>query len=245
MAVSLVATVVLLPKTPPPARRERVSEPIKALRHRSLATTSAVGLLYNWGFFTLLGYSPFLMHLSPLKLGAVFCGWGILVAIFAVWGAPALRARFGTPRTLYVNFALLGLDLAVIGIWPGNRTVVIAAVIVAGAFIGITNTLVTTAVMSVAPVERPVASATYGFVRFIGGGLAPFVAAKLVEHVNVHVPFFLGTATVLLAAGLLATVHRALSAADRGEIVQPELSDLDRVEHEDELAVGAALGSES
>jgi hypothetical protein len=32
--------------------------PIKALRHRSLATTSVVGLLHNWGFFTLLGYSP-------------------------------------------------------------------------------------------------------------------------------------------------------------------------------------------
>ena len=57
----------------------------------------------------------------------------------------------------------------------------IICVIIAGAFIGVNNTLVTTAVMSIAPVERPVASATYGFVRFIGGGLAPFVASKLVS----------------------------------------------------------------
>jgi len=77
--------------------------------------------------------------------------------------------------------------------------VVIAAVIVAGAFLGVNNTLVTTAVMSIAPVERPVASATYGFVRFIGGGLAPFAAAKLAEHYNVHVPFLIGTATDLAA----------------------------------------------
>jgi MFS family permease len=216
---------------------------ILALRHRALATTSIVGLLYNWGFFTLLGCSPFLMHLSPLRLGAVFCGWGVLVALFAVFGAPRLKARFGTPGTLYVNFALLAADLAIIGIWPDNVPMVITAVIVAGAFLGVNNTLVTTAVMSIAPVERSVASATYGFVRFIGGGLAPFAAAKLVEHSNTHVPFLVGTATVLAAALVLSTVHRALDAAGRGEITQPELNDLDRFEHEEELQVGAGLGN--
>jgi MFS family permease len=242
MGISLVATVVLLPRTPAPARRESVTEPIRALRHRALATTSVVGLLYNWGFFTLLGYSPFLMHLSPLRLGAVFCGWGVLVALFAVFAAPWLKARFGTPRSLYVNFVLLAIDLAVIGIWPGKPSVVIVAVIVAGAFLGVNNTLVTTAVMSIAPVERPVASATYGFVRFIGGGLAPFAAAKLVEHSNTHVPFLIGTATILAAAIVLRTVHGALDAADRGEIAQPERNELDRVLREEGLQVGAGLG---
>ena len=54
-------------------------------------------------------------------------------------------------------------------------------VIVAGVFIGVNNTLTTQAVMIVAPVERPVASAAYGFVRFIGGGLAPS-RGQLAEH---------------------------------------------------------------
>jgi MFS transporter, ACDE family, multidrug resistance protein len=246
MGIALVATVVLLPATPKPARAERLSEPIKALRHRSLATTSVVGLLYNWGFFTLLGYSPFLMNLdSPQKLGLVFCAWGVLVAIFAVWVAPWMKARLGTARTLYGNFVLMALDLAVIGIWPDRPTVVIVAVVVAGAFIGVNNTLVTTAVMSVAPVERSVASATYGFVRFIGGGLAPYVAGKLVEHYNANVPFLIGAGTVLVAALVLSTVHRALLAADRGEVHQPEPTLLDEVERVDELQVGAAFGSES
>jgi len=246
MGIALVATVFMLPQTPTPERKESITEPIKALRHRALATTSVVGLLYNWGFFTLLGYSPFLMGISsPIKLGLVFCAWGVLVAIFAVFGAPWLKARFGTATTLYANFVLMAADLAVIGIWPDNHTTVIVAVIVAGIFIGVNNTLVTTAVMSIAPVERPVASATYGFVRFIGGGLAPFVAGKLVEHFNAHVPFVLGAGTVLVAAIVLSTVHRALAAADRGEIVQPELTDLDRVEREDELQVAAGIGGES
>jgi MFS transporter, ACDE family, multidrug resistance protein len=105
--------------------------------------------------------------------------------------------------------------------------VVIVAVIVAGAFIGINNTLVTTAVMSIAPVERPVASATYGFVRFIGGGLAPFVAGKLVERYSAHVPFLIATGTVLAAGVVLATVRIALDAADRGAAppAQPVLPD--------------------
>jgi MFS family permease len=246
MAVALVATVVLLPKTPRPARREGITEPIKALRHRSLATTSVVGLFYNWGFFTLLGYSPFLMNIrSPQKLGLVFCGWGVLVALFAIWGAPWLRARFGTARTLYGNFVLMALDLAAIGLWPDRPTVVIVAVIVAGVFCGVNNTLVTTAVMSIAPVERPVASATYGFVRFIGGGLAPYVAGKLVEQYSAHVPFLIGAGTVLLAAVTLATVHRALTAADRGDVQQPEPDELAELERLDEVQVGAGLGNES
>jgi MFS transporter, ACDE family, multidrug resistance protein len=243
MAISLTATLVLLPATPPPARRESITEPIKALRHRSLATTSVVGLLYNWGFFTLLGYSPFLMFLSPIKLGLVFCAWGVLVAIFAVFGAPFVKNRFGTPRSLYVNFALLAADLTVIGIWPGNPTVVIVAVIIAGAFLGVNNTLVTTAVMSIAPVERPVASATYGFVRFIGGGLAPYVAARLVTRYNTHVPFLIGAAVVVAAAVVLSTVHTALDAADRGEIAQPELNDRDRAESDAGVQVAAGVGN--
>src|SRR6185437_11986137 len=83
--------------------------------------------------------------------------------------------------------------------------------------IGLNNTLVTTAVMSISRVPRGVASATYGFVRFIGGGLAPYAAGKMVEHFNVHVPFLVGTCTVLAGAALLATVRPALDAADAAE----------------------------
>ncbi|MGH6654466.1 MAG: MFS transporter [Actinocrinis sp.] len=214
MLIALVATVLLVPQTPRPERRSSISEPLKALRHRSLATTSATGLLYNWGFFTILGYAPFLMHLSPLKLGAVFCAWGVLVALFAVFGAPMLKARFGTPRTLYASLALMAVFSVAIGVWPDHRWVVIAATIASGMCIGVNNTLVTTAVMSIAPVPRPVASATYGFVRFIGGGLAPFAAGKLVEHYNAHVPFVLGAVTVVAGAVVLSTVHGALADAD-------------------------------
>ena len=127
------------------------------------------------------------------------------------------KTRFGTPRTLYASMVLMALVVLAIGIWPGNRWVVIGATVASGIFIGLNNTLVTTAVMSIAPVPRPVASATYGFVRFIGGGLAPYVAGQLVDHYNTHVPFILGAVTVAAGALVLSTVHGALAAADAEE----------------------------
>jgi MFS family permease len=181
--------------------------------------------------------------ITPQQLGLVFFGWGVFVAIFAIWGAPWLKAHFGTAPTLYANFALMAADIALLAVFANNKTVVIVAAIISGIFIGVNNTLVTTAVMSVSPVERPVASAAYGFVRFIGGGLAPFVASKLVVQFNVHVPFWIAAATVASAAILLTAVHRPLAVADLGEMVQPEFDNLDRVEREEEMQVGAGLGN--
>ena len=105
--------------------------------------------------------------------------------------------------------------LAVIGFGTGSPNTVIVATIVSGAFIGINNTLTTQAVMMVSPVERPVASAAYGFVRFIGGGLAPYVAGKIAERYNIHLPFLLGGVAMLLAIVVLSTGHRLLADAER------------------------------
>jgi predicted MFS family arabinose efflux permease len=214
MLIALVATVVLVPATPKPEQPSRLRDPILALRHRSLATASVTGLLYNWGFFTLLGYSPFLMNLDALQLGAVFFGWGILVALFAVFGAPMLKNRFGTARSLDGALGLVALILLLIGLFPDNRVLVIVVVILSGAAVGMNNTLVTTAVMSVSPVPRNVASATYGFVRFIGGGLAPFAAGLMAEYLSVRVPFIVGAVVVVAGAAVLWTVRDALRQAD-------------------------------
>jgi MFS family permease len=219
MAIALIATIVLVPSTPRPDHHTSITAPIKALRHRSLMIMSATAICYNWGFFSLLGYAPFPMHLSAHKLGLVFTGWGVLVAIFSVAVAPRLQRRFGTAPTLYVNLLLLAGVMIVIGAYTSSQATIIVATIVAGAFIGINNTLTTQAVMSVAPVERPVASAAYGLVRFIGGGIAPYVAAKLAEHYNVHVPFYLGAFAFALAIPVLSTGHRVLRIADSGGTV--------------------------
>ena len=216
MSIALVATLFLLPDTPKPEHKSSLSAPLRALTHRGLLTMSIAALLYNWGFFTMLGYAPFPMRLGITQLGWVFFCWGLLVAFFSVVGAPRLQRRFGTGPTLYVALTLFAIDLGVMAIFPDKQAVLVGAVIAAGIFIGINNTLMTQAVMIVSPVERPVASAAYGFVRFIGGGLAPFAAGKLVEHWNLHVPFAIASLAVLAAVGVLASGHTVLKNADRG-----------------------------
>jgi len=220
MAIALIATVVLVEKTPKPPRKTSLSEPLRALRHRGLLTMALTALCYNWGFFTVLGYAPFPMNLSPIRLGLVFTGWGILVALFAVFGAPMLQGRLGIAKTMYLNLAAFAAVVLVIAIWTTDNAVLIPAVIVSGIFIGINNTVTTQAVMTVSPVERPVASAAYSFVRFIGGGLAPYVAGRLVIALNIHVPFYIASGAILLGIVILASAHRLLRDAERVQAEQ-------------------------
>jgi MFS family permease len=210
MGIALVATVVLVRDVPRPPRTVSIVDPLAALRHRGLLTLGLTALLYNWGFFTVLGYAPFPMRLGTHELGYVFTGWGVLVGVFAVFGAPRVQARLGIARALYLNLALFAVDVLVIGLFVHTRAVLVAAVIVSGIFIGTNNTITTQAVMTISPVDRPVASAAYGFVRFIGGGLAPFAAGKLAGAYGDHLPFYLGAAAIAVAIGVLATGHGLL-----------------------------------
>jgi predicted MFS family arabinose efflux permease len=220
MAIALIATIVLVEPTPKPAHKTGLSAPLRALRHRGLLIMSLTALCYNWGFFIVLGYAPFPMNLSPIKLGLVFTGWGILVAIFAVFGAPRLQASLGIAKTMYANLAAFAVVVLVIAIWTTDRAVLIPAVIISGIFIGVNNTITTQAVMTVSPVEKPVASAAYSFVRFIGGGLAPYAAGRMVLAVGIHFPFFIAAGAIVAGIVILATAHGLLSEAERVQAVQ-------------------------
>jgi MFS transporter, ACDE family, multidrug resistance protein len=220
MAIALIATVVLVEPTPKPAHKTSLSAPLRALRHRGLLIMSLTALCYNWGFFTVLGYAPFPMNLSPIKLGLVFTGWGIFVALFAVFGAPRLQASFGIAKTMYANLAAFAVVVLVIAIWTTDRAVLIPAVIISGIFIGVNNTVTTQAVMTVSPVEKPVASAAYSFVRFIGGGLAPYAAGRLVLAVNIHFPFYIAVGAIVAGIVILSTAHGLLTQAEQVQAEQ-------------------------
>ena len=130
----------------------------------------------------------------------------------SVWAAPVLRRRLGAVPALGVALALVAADLVALGLGAESRALIVA-VVVAGAFLGVVNTLLTEMVMHVAPVERPVASAAYSFVRLTGGAVAPFLAGKLAEHIAPDIPFFVGAAAVAIAVGVLAAGRAHLRAA--------------------------------
>jgi MFS family permease len=223
MGIALAATVLFVEDVPRPPQKTSLVDPLKALRHRGLLTMGLTALLYNWGFFTVLGYAPFPMHLGTHQLGYVFTGWGVLVGLFAIFGAPAIQRQLGIAKALYVNLALFAVDVAVIGVFIHSKTVLIVAVILSGIFIGTNNTITTQAVMTVAPVDRPIASASYGFIRFIGGGIAPWAAGKIAASHGDHLPFYLGAGAIAAAIGVLASGHRLLDHAEAAQAIPEPL----------------------
>jgi MFS family permease len=214
MAIGLTAIAVFLPKTPRPTREARVSllEPLRALRHRATRGSGLTAVFYNFGFFTLLGYAPFPLHLSIHKLGYTFTGWGLMLAVFAVFVAPRLSRRFSDVRALAGSLLGVVVLLAVMGVAHSSQATLIVCVICSGAFFGINNTLMTQVVMESAPVARAIASSSYSFVRFCGGAIAPFVAGKLAEHVSVQAPFYFGAAMTAIAIGSLWFYRSSLVA---------------------------------
>jgi MFS family permease len=124
------------------------------------------------------------------------------------------QRALGIAPALYVNLALFAVDVLLIGVFIHSKTALIVLVILSGVFIGTNNTITTQAVMTVAPVERPIASASYGFIRFIGGGIAPWAAGRIAGAHGDHLPFYIGAAAIVGAIGVLATGHRLLEGAE-------------------------------
>ena len=220
MTLALLATTFLLPATPPTGRRTSLADPFTALRHPGLLTLALTALFYNMGFFTLLAFTPFPLDMTAHQVGFIFFGWGLLLAFTSVWAAPRLQRVLGPVPTMLGSLSLFAADLSAMAIWTDSKTVLVVGVIAAGAFLGVNNTVITEAVMGAAPVERPVASAAYSFVRFSGGAVAPYVAGRLGEDVSVHAPFWMGAGVVALAVVVLATGARFL----RGEETPAEHS---------------------
>ncbi len=138
-----------------------------------------------------------------------------------------LQRRFGDVPTVLASLTLFGLDLAMMALFTENKAALVFGVVIAGAFLGVNNTVITETVMGAAPVERPVASAAYSFVRFSGGAVAPYAAGKLGENVSVHAPFWMGAVAVFVGVAILVVGRRFVEAshvppshsADEGELI--------------------------
>ena len=215
MAIALICVVTLVAPTAESADHASVLEPLKALRDRGLRTTSIAALLYNCGLFIVISYASYPMKITAHQLGFVFFGWGVLIAIFATFCAPWAQRHIGTARSLYLTMLLLALDVAAIGYWVERPRIIIICVIASGALIGMNNILLTGTVMGVAQVPGPTASAAYNFVRFLGGGVAPWLAGIAGRRYGHPWAFYVGAAAVVLGLVMLTTMHRLIVQADR------------------------------
>ncbi|SFI92421.1 Predicted arabinose efflux permease, MFS family [Streptosporangium canum] len=201
MAVGFVLIATLLRATPTPAVKTRLGDPLRALAHGGLSTTAFTAFFYNFAFFTILAFTPFILGMSPYGIGAVFFGWGACVALASVFGAPALQRRLGSVKVLHLSLAVLAL--LQVGIALSGHAGIVVFVILSGIPIGLNNTVFTEAAMEVSDAPRPVASAGYNFVRWMGGALAPYIATKLGEDVAPALPYLLGALCCLAGMAVL------------------------------------------
>lgn len=208
MLISFLSISIMF-KEPKDSTKEKIDffAGAKALKNHKLRSIGLIALLYNFGFFTLLAYAPFLMpHFSEMEIGMTFFGWGILLAISSIFLATRFERKIGTFYTLMIGFIGFVICLLLMGINADQPTLVAAALIVAGFFQGIINTLMTTIAMEIPGIKRNIASSTYSFVRFFGGSLAPFVAGMIGAKFGGNYTFYFASAMVLIGI-ILVKVH--------------------------------------
>ncbi|MEO5745037.1 MAG: MFS transporter [Terracoccus sp.] len=237
MAIAFIATAASLPKTPRSPQTTSLMAPIRALGHRGLLTVGITALLYNFGFFTLLAFTPFPLGLGAQQIGFIFFGWGLLLALSSVFVAQWIQRRIGTLAAICAALLGFAVILAVMAVGTGSKTVLVVGVVLSGALLGVNNTLITETVMKISPVERGVASAAYSFVRFGGGAVAPWLAGTLGER-SIHLPFWVGSGAVVLGVLVLLTAKGIFHRLD-AEPGHGAVSVTSRVEAE-ALSVGDA-----
>ncbi|WP_326618604.1 MFS transporter [Streptomyces decoyicus] len=209
MAIGFLAITAFLKEQPKPARKTSLLDPLKALGHGGLASAAVSAFFYNYAFFTVLAFTPFVLNMSPYKSGGVFFAWGVLLAVFSVIVAPRLQHRFGSLKVLGASLLLLAADLLVLGY--GDHTSAVVCTVASGAFIGLNNTVFTELALGVSDAPRPVASAGYNFVRWFAAAAAPFLAPKIEEWTDIHIPFVIAAAAAVAGAAVVALRRRALT----------------------------------
>lgn len=209
MAIGFVCITAFLKEQPRPARKTSLLDPLKALGHRGLASVATSAFFYNYAFFTILAFTPFVLNMTPYKSGAVFFAWGLLLAVFSVLVAPRLQKRFGSLKVVGASLVLLAADLVVLGY--GNHTTAIVCTIASGAFIGMNNTVYTELALGVSDAPRPVASAGYNFVRWFAAAAAPYLAPKIEEWSNIHIPFVVAAVAAVIGAVVVWVRRSALT----------------------------------
>lgn len=231
MVIGLAAAIALLPKPTNTATKASLWAGFKALRRPQLLLLSTVALCYNFGFFTLLAYSPYPLEAAAKsvgvsfgahELGLVFFGWGLALAFTSVLAAPRLTRRFGLLPVLSVNFAMFAACLITMAIGAQSLPTLVSTVVAAGLFLGVLNTALTEAVMEATDLPRSITSSTYSGVRFLGGAVAPLVTGPLAEMAGAGAPYCVATVAVLGSMAILVSGRRLFTDISRPHVTSQE-----------------------
>jgi MFS transporter, ACDE family, multidrug resistance protein len=235
MAVAFIAIITMLRGEVEKPQPVSISAPFRALAQPALGLLAVAALFYNMGFFILLAFSPLVLSalgIETMQMGYVFFGWGLALAITSVWLAPRLLERFRRTTVLIATFLLLAIDLAAGAFTIHNSVGLIVVIVVGGLLLGVVNTTLTEAVMEATDLPRAVASSSYSGVRFLGGAVAPPLAAALAGLAGDWLPYVFAGVVVIIAALVLVF--------GRSRLARVDMRGADAVEEVEAVAIGDA-----
>ena len=225
MAIGIIVTMAFVGE---PQNKEKPRTPveiIEALGDSGVRTNSIIAFGYNFGFFTILAYTPLtLAGLTTIELGVTYFLWGILVAFSSVILVPRLIRVIERLKLLEVNLFIFALLFIIMGELPEYR---LEAVVVSGIFCGISNASFTSLAMEVSPFSRSVSSAAYNFLRWAGAAIAPILAGFLGQTYGLSFPFFVVVPVILVTSGALffyAPRLRHSIATNYSRLTRPNLN---------------------
>jgi len=197
--------------------RPLIGEPIISVIMVTFGVASVIRGFLNltWGSdtrpFPVL-FSPEPIHLGPVPVSPVhlwsFVGVLILLAVFSVVVAPRLRLRFSSVALAGTGMVCMAAVLVAIAF--GAVPVVITAVVLSGAVMGVSNTVYTEMALEVSDAPKPVASAGYNFVRWFAGVIAPYAAPEIAERFNAETSFIIAALAALIAGAILIAMRSRL-----------------------------------
>ncbi|MEV7609235.1 MFS transporter [Microbacterium sp. NPDC089320] len=214
MAIAFLAVLVLLRGTEEKRTPVAFSAPFRALGRPALAILAIAAFFYNIGFFILLAFSPFPLGFGAMGIGFTFFGWGVALAITSVWVAPLLMRRMSRTRVILTVLPLLAVDLIAAGLMVDSAAALVTCIVIGGLLLGVMNTVLTEAVMEATDLPRSVASSAYSSVRFLGGAIAPPLAAALWHAFTATIPYLVAAIAVLLAAATIFLGRKILAHID-------------------------------
>lgn len=203
MGLALLLLVAVLPSGDKPPRPESLRAPFVLLKRPRVLAIGIVAVCYNIAFLTMFGFTPFPLHLGALPVGLVYSGWGIGLVLTSMLLAPVLQRRASTTRVLAAALVCLTLVLLAMAWGTGHRAVLIAGVIACGGILGVGNSMVTELAMTGTGADSATASASYNFMRNAIPALAPWVAGRLAEATNDHLPYVMAAVASLAALAVL------------------------------------------
>ncbi|MEJ8554236.1 MFS transporter [Tepidibacter sp. Z1-5] len=177
-------------------------ELIKLIKFPPFLRVAMASMCYFYGFFVILAYSPLVIKLSPIKLGFVFFGWGLMLAYGSAILSHSLEKKFNP--SVILPWSLILFTLLVGSLCFANSLEVrIALITLSGLFSGLNNALFTSYVMEVSPYERGITSGAYNFVRWLGAAIAPILSGFVGHAFSSNTPFALASAVLLVGIFLV------------------------------------------